>query len=74
MLQRVIKVESHIEASQAPDKFFWKCNDRENSLITKARESFTVVDLRKRKVVVFDGIRAVYSINGQQVNNGMHNV
>ena len=69
--REVVKVESHIDKEQAPNIFFWECNERADTLATQAREDFRLEDLLKQKALVFRGTKAVCHINGTLVNNNL---
>ncbi len=51
----VTKVESHIDQSEAPDTFFWECNDFVDALATKARMEFSITSLQQRESHVLSG-------------------
>ena len=68
----IVKVQSHILVEQAPDEFFWYCNDTADRLATKAREVYSIEDLKKRKPLLMEGARAICCIDGQHVNNNLY--
>ena len=70
--RQVVKVESHIDSSQAPDIFAWECNNRADYLATKARDILTVADLKKNMPRVAMGTKAICKIDGAHVNNDLY--
>ena len=70
----MIKVESHIEKIQAPNEFYWECNEIADALATSARERFSLEELRTKPSLVLLGTRAICMIDGCQVNNDLQQV
>ena len=68
----VTKVESHIDQSEAPDTFFWECNDFVDALATKARMEYSLTTLQQRESHVLSGTMRGCRIDGQIVNNGLY--
>jgi len=52
MNREVVKGESHIEREQAPNQFFWECNERADELSTTARDTFSRDILVEKHTVV----------------------
>ena len=57
--REVVKVESHIEREQAPNQFFWECNERADELATTARDTFSKEILVEKPNVVWEGTKSV---------------
>ena len=69
----IIKVESHIEQAQAPNEFYWSCNDIADKLATKAREWFSLEELQNKPAIVLQGTRAICMLDGIPVNSDLYN-
>ena len=57
---------------QAPNEFFWYCNERVDSLAAKAREKFSLRQLQNRPPTLWKGTKAICCIEGQYVNNNLY--
>ena len=68
----ICKVESHIDMEDAPDTFYWGCNNYVDEEATKARIEFTVPILQQREDFLFPGAMAGCKIAGRIVNNGLY--
>ncbi len=65
----VVKKESHIDREDAPNEFFWYCNDLADTLATGARDKFQVRELATREQFVFKGTKVCCKLEGRLVNN-----
>ena len=72
ILRNTQKVNSHVSLSDAPDEFYWKCNNTADELATQARESFSGTRLRAQATHVLPGAKACCKIAGQLVNNNLY--
>ena len=68
------KVESHIAAEDAPNEFFWECNEFVDTLATKARETVNFDELQKRETFIFPGAKIGCKLSGRIENNSLHQV
>ncbi len=71
-LRQVIKVESHIDKEDAPNKFYWGCNELADNLATLARTVFSLEELKKQLDVLFPGTKSGVVIGGHLVNNDLY--
>ncbi len=74
ILWDIQKVESHIAVEEAPNEFYWECNAFVDSLATKARETATLEDLKKRENFIFLGAKIGCKIAGRIENNSLYQV
>ena len=72
ILRNIQKVQSHIPLSDAPDEFYWTCNDTVDTLATRARESVCMTSLQAQVSHVLVGSRASCRIAGRLVNNNLY--
>ena len=72
ILRNIQKVQSHIPLSDAPDEFYWTCNDTVDTLATRARESVCMTSLQAQVSHVLVGARASCRIAGRLVNNNLY--
>ena len=72
VLWRVLKVESYIDISQAPDEFYWFCNFMVDQLATKAREIYTLQRFKKNATRMLPNTKAVLRIQGRIENNNVY--
>ena len=70
--RQVAKVESHIDEDEAPNAFYWKCNDIADTLATVARDIFTLEELRRHTPLILPGTKAGVMIRGRIVNNDLY--
>jgi len=68
----ITKVESHIDVLEAPDIFFWECNEFVDALATKARTAYSLRTLQQRESHVLPGTKIGCRIDGYMVNNGLY--
>jgi len=71
---RVQKVESHIDRNDAPDEYYWDCNNFADTLASKAREIFPIQSLKETHCHIFEGARAGVTIQGRIENNRLYSV
>ena len=71
---RVIKVESHIDITEAPDEFYWHCNDVADQLATKARRIYPESTVKQKAGYFFRGTKAICKINGRPENNNLYKI
>ena len=72
--RNIIKVASHIAKEEAPNEFFWECNEYADSLATKARSEVVVTRIQSKKDKVFPGARATCIIQNRIENNSLYEV
>ncbi len=70
----VQKVESHIDKQTAPNQFYWECNEYVDMLATKGKEEFSLEDLKKREMYVFQGTKTGCKIDKRIENNELYAV
>ena len=66
------KVTSHIQLHEAPNEFYWLCNDIADVLASRAREEWSVDQLKGQPSFAFRGTKAVCRINGRLENNNIY--
>ena len=74
VIREVAKVQSHLPMDQAPDKFYWSCNETVDRLATVARDNLLTDVLKTMRPVLLEGTRAICCIDGQRVNNNLYTV
>ena len=65
----VQKVQSHISLEEAPDEFFWVCNEIADTLATTARSEWTLDQLQAKPSHVLLGARAGCRLHRRIENN-----
>ena len=72
VLVEIVKVQSHIELSQAPDEFFWHCNLLADQMATNARNIYTIETVKQQEMHLFPAARAAIRINDRIENNNLY--
>ena len=67
----VVKVQSHITQEEAPNEFFWSCNEHADQLATTARDRFDADMLRGRAQYIFPGTKIGCKVEGRMENNNL---
>ncbi len=67
-------MESHIDIMQAPDEFYWECNELVDRLATKGRSVYTIQQLKKNPLKIFPGTKASCKIDGRLENNNLYEI
>ena len=62
-----VKVQSHIDVTDAPDEFLWQVNFHSDRLATEAREKVNQQELEARPPCLLDGMKVGCFINGNLV-------
>ncbi len=68
----IVKVQSHIEISQAPDEFFWNCNCLADHMATTARNIYTIETVQSQEMHLFPATRAAIRIKSRLENNNLY--
>ena len=58
-------VESHIERDDAPDGFYWDCDNYVDEQASKARLDFTLGELKQKETFLFPGTKIGCKIDGR---------
>ncbi len=74
ILWKFQKVCSHIDKSEAPDEFYWECNEFVDELATQAQTCFQLEELQAREAYVFQGLRVACKIDHRVENNGLYKI